>query len=73
MDSVTFVAPPSSWDLTYDGFKEALVAQAVQKYAHIHLKIHDGYWIDGLQKFISSRSTGAANYLSLMNRFDVGI
>ena len=58
VNNVTFVAPPNSWILPYDGFKEVVVAQAVQKYAPDHLKKHHGYWSDGLQKFVEKHWSG---------------
>ena len=61
VSEVTFVAPLNSWTLTYDGFKEVVVAQAVQKYAHDHLKLPQGYYCsedDGHREFIEKHWGG---------------
>ena len=58
VNAVTFVAPPNSWTLTYDGFKDVVVAQAVQKYAHDHLNTWHSYWDDGPQAFIEKHWSG---------------
>ncbi|KAK3699111.1 hypothetical protein LTR37_016585 [Vermiconidia calcicola] len=34
--SLTFVAPPNSWTLTPEGFKEIIITQVIQKYAADH-------------------------------------
>ena len=58
LNTVTFLAPPNSWILMYDDFKEVVVAQAVQKYARDHLRKHHSYLIDGPQKFIEKHWSG---------------
>ena len=55
---VTFVAPPNSWTLTYDDFKEVVVAQAIQKYADDHLDGYCAYGYGGPRKFIEEHWSG---------------
>ena len=62
VNKITFVAPPNSWTLTYDGFKEVLVAQAIQRYASDH-QIWNGsgsyaYENDGHRIFIEQQWGG---------------
>ena len=60
VSEVTFVAPPNSWTLTYDGFKEVVVTQEIQKYALDHLNGYRGYGHenDGYRKFIEKHWGG---------------
>ena len=60
VNEVTFVAPPNSWNFTYDGFKEVVVAQAIQKYANDHLNRYHNYCSenDGHREFIEKHWNG---------------
>ena len=60
VNQVTFVAPPNSWTLTYDGFKDVVVAQAIRKYADDHLNGYCGYGYenDGHRKFVEKHWSG---------------
>ena len=56
MKTVTFVAPPKCWTLTSEGFREVVLAQAIQKHA-CENQIWDGdgsyaFEDDGHRKFI---------------------
>lgn len=54
------MAPSTSWILTYDGFKELVVAQAIRKYAYDHVNGNHScaYGIDGHRKFIERHWSG---------------
>lgn len=60
--TVTFVAPPKCWTLTFEGFREVVLAQAIQKHAAEN-KIWDGdgsyaFEDDGHRKFIERHWNG---------------
>lgn len=62
VQTVTFVAPPQCWTLTFEGFREVIIAQAIQKHASDH-QIWDGdgsyaYEDDGHRKFIERHWNG---------------